>query len=83
MSDIDLSKIDEYFPHESFRDGQKECIEKILNAFNNGKKFVMAECPTGAGKSPIAMTISKFYKKSYYLTTQKMLQTQIINDYGD
>jgi Rad3-related DNA helicase len=79
---FDLSKIDEYFPFDSFRDGQRECIEFILKSFESGKKFVVFEGPTGSGKSAIGMTITKFFQASYYLTVQKILQTQLMNDFG-
>lgn len=79
---FDLSKIPEYFPHGEFRSGQKECIEAILNAFANGKKFVILEGPTGSGKSAIGMTIARFFQESYYLTTQKILQDQLIRDFS-
>ena len=71
----DLNKIEEYFPFDEFRPGQKECIESILTAFNNGKKFVILEAPTGSGKSVIGMTIAKFFENSYYLTIQKICRT--------
>lgn len=79
---FDLSLIQSYFPHESFREGQKECIEKALGAFESGKKFVMLEAPTGAGKSAIGLTIARFFGNAYYLTVQKILQSQIIKDFG-
>lgn len=79
---FDLDKIDEYFPFDEFREGQREAIEYALNAFSNGKRFVIIEAPTGAGKSPIGLTIAKFFNKAYYITIQKILQSQIINDFG-
>jgi Rad3-related DNA helicase len=79
---FDLSKIDEYFPFDTFRDGQRECIEFILKAFESGKKFVVFEGPTGSGKSAIGMTIAKFFQSSYYLTVQKILQSQLMSDFG-
>jgi Rad3-related DNA helicase len=79
---FDLSKIDAYFPFDTFRDGQRECIEFILKSFESGKKFVVFEGPTGSGKSAIGMTVAKFFQTSYYLTVQKILQTQLMNDFG-
>lgn len=78
----DLNKIEEFFPFDEFRPGQKECIEAILTAFNNGKRFVILEAPTGSGKSVIGMTIAKFVKDAYYLTIQKILQDQLANDFS-
>lgn len=76
-----IKEIEEKFIFDEFRDGQKECIEKILNAFDSGKRFVILEAPTGSGKSVIGMTISKFFNDAYYLTIQKILQDQLIKDF--
>ena len=73
---------DDFFPMPSYRDGQKEAICKILEAFKSGKKYVIAECPTGSGKSAIAYTVSQFFDKSYWITIQKSLQDQLMGDYG-
>lgn len=78
----DLNLIDKHFVMPSYRDGQKECIEKVLTAFNNGKRFVIVEGPTGSGKSAIGLTISKFFDSCYYLTSGKLLQSQLVNDFG-
>ena len=81
FSNLDLSKIDENFPKESYRDGQKNCIEFALKAFNSGKRIVILECPTGGGKSTIGMTIANMVKNSYYLTITKILQDQLTADF--
>ena len=80
---FDLQDIDNHFPKESYRDGQKEAIEFALNAFNSGKKIVMLEVPTGGGKSAIGMTCANMVDKSYYLTITKILQDQLVDDFGD
>lgn len=80
---FDIDSIDKHFVKDSYRDGQKECIEFALNAFNSGKKFVILECPTGSGKSTIGMTIADMVNKSYYLTATKILQDQLTGDFGD
>lgn len=78
----DLNLIDQHFPFDNFRPGQKEAIEAILNAYNEGKKYVILEGPTGSGKSAIAMTVSKFFTNSYYLTIQKILQDQLTSEFA-
>ncbi len=82
MNELDLSAIDKHFPFDEFRPGQRECIEFILNAFNSGKRFVVVEAPTGSGKSAIAMTVAGFAEQSYYITIQKILQSQLVRDFG-
>jgi ATP-dependent DNA helicase DinG len=70
-----------HFPYETYRPGQKEAILFILDAFANGKKFVLLEAPTGAGKSAIAYTVARTFMNSYYLTATKILQTQLMRDF--
>jgi len=80
---FDRSLIDEFFPFDEFRDGQRGCLEFILDSFESGKRCVIIEAPTGSGKSAIGLGISRFFNSVYYLTIQKVLQSQIINDFGD
>lgn len=80
---FDLTKIDDFFPFKEYRPDQKRDIERILSAFNNGKATVIAEMPTGSGKSAIAYTIAQYFDKVYYLTPSKFLQSQLITDFGE
>jgi len=74
--------IDQYFPYKSYRPGQREAIEFILNTYKEGKKYVILECPTGSGKSAIAYTVAMAMGQSFYLTATKILQSQLIRDFG-
>jgi len=82
---IDESRIDECFPMESYRPLQKEVIQTIVRQAKAGYKYIIAECPTGAGKSPIAVTLAKLAGegRAYYITTTKHLQDQIELDFPD
>lgn len=80
---LDLQAIDDNFPKEEYREGQKKCIEFIANSFNAGKKIVIIEVPTGGGKSAIGMTMANMVKDSYYLTITKILQDQLTRDFDD
>lgn len=80
---FNLDAIDNHFPKESYREGQREAIEFALSAYNEGKKVVILECPTGGGKSAIGMTIADMVPTSYYLTVTKILQDQLVNDFGE
>jgi Rad3-related DNA helicase len=85
---------EKYFPFEKPRQEQITAINFILDAFiNKNKHYVAADLATGIGKSAIAVTVSKYlqsYTKStanyhagsWFLTTQKTLQEQYINDFG-
>ncbi len=66
----------DFFPGESFREGQKEALEQIECAFNEGKKYVIAELPTGTGKSLIAVAFAGLYRTAHIITAQKILQSQ-------
>lgn len=84
----------QYFPFSNPRKEQVIAINFILNAFQEGKKYVIAELSTGIGKSALGLTISKFIQAnrskfkcstingSWFLTTQKTLQAQYVADFG-
>lgn len=85
---FNLDSIDDHFPIRvsgvaSYREGQKKAIEFALNSFNNGKRVVLIEGPTGAGKSAIGMTLADMVNKCYYLTGSKILQDQLVTEFGD
>ncbi len=88
---IDPDLIDQCFPKPSYRPQQREVIQSIVACINAGKKYVIAELPTGTGKSPIAVTLARLVGSSetdgtsgaYYITTTKILQDQIESDFGD
>lgn len=83
-----------YFPYKNIRPGQKLSIDKIIDAFEAGKKYFILEAGTGVGKSAIGVTVSryisnhfsfdeKFAKGGNILTTQKLLQEQYVKDYPE
>lgn len=78
---FDLQQLDKSFPMASYRDGQRECLEYAINAYNSGKRIVILECPTGGGKSAIGMTLANMSNRSYYITITKILQDQLIRDF--
>lgn len=80
---MELNKIEDKFPLLTPRDGQLEAVKFVLDKFESGKKFTIIEAPTGAGKSAIAVAVSQFFGRSYYLTIQKMLQDQLCADFGE
>jgi Rad3-related DNA helicase len=80
---LSLDSIDSSFPKQHYRQGQREAIEFAVNSFNSGKKIVILECPTGSGKSAIGMTLANMVGTSYYLTITKVLQDQLVDDFGD
>jgi Rad3-related DNA helicase len=80
---FDQDKIDQFFPLPQYRFGQREAIHKIITTFNEGKKFVLLEAPTGSGKSAIGFTLAQLTQSAYYLSPQKFLQDQLTQDFGD
>ena len=71
------------FPFPTFRAGQREALEQAREAFEAGKRFVVVEAPTGAGKSAIAVALAREARSAYVLTNQKILQDQYVNDFPD
>lgn len=85
---FNLDAVADHFPirkdgKASFREGQEKAIKFALNAFNGGKKVVLIEGPVGCGKSAIGMTIADMVPNSYYLTGTKILQDQLVKEFGD
>lgn len=72
----------DHFPHDTYRRYQRETILEVEKAYIGGAKYVILEAPCGSGKSPIAVTIGMHFKPAYLLTSQKILQTQYMYDYG-
>lgn len=82
-----------FFPYEKPRKEQFEAINEIIHSFKNGKRFVVADLPTGIGKSAIGITITRWAenhlplvggvkKGGTFITTQKVLQDQYMKDFA-
>jgi ATP-dependent DNA helicase DinG len=82
-----------FFPYPSIRDQQKVAIEFAIDSFlNNDKRFCIVEAGTGVGKSAIGLTVARaladnmpdndlITSGSYFITTQKILQQQYVDDF--
>jgi len=81
-----VSYKDEYFPirdsdgKPAYREHQKEAIVEIVNAMNTDKKFVAMDGPVGSGKSVINYSVARCFGNVVYITSQKQLQDQIVNE---
>jgi len=68
-----------------WRKGQKESILEIIEAYDNGTKTVILDCPVGGGKSAIALAVSyilnKKNKSGYILSSEIALQEQYETDF--
>jgi len=71
------------FPYARYRAGQREALDAAREAFADGRKVVVIEAPTGAGKSAIAVTLAREANSAYLLTAQKVLQEQYQRDFDD
>ena len=76
-------KARENFPFENPRDDQLETISEIMDAINQGYKYIVLEAGTGTGKSTIAATLANMSESSYILTVTKQLQEQYLRDFND
>ncbi len=78
-----MSRLTKHFPYKNIRPAQEEAINFAIDEFEKGKKYVIIEAGTGVGKSAIAWTISNYFDfKTYFITTQKILQDQYVRDFG-
>lgn len=75
-------EIERHFVKENFRSGQKEAIKFALESYSKGKKIVIIEAPTGSGKTAIGMTLANFFNNSFYITSSKQLQDQIVGEFS-
>lgn len=80
---MDTDQIKAVFPKSEARPGQIEAIKAALQAFQNGKKFYLLDAPTGSGKSVIGYTLARLMGSVYYLTSTKILQSQLERDFPD
>lgn len=65
----------DFYPFPSTRPGTEEALDRIKKAFDDGKRFVLIDAPTGSGKSGIAVACARKYN-SVILTPTKLLQEQ-------
>lgn len=74
-----------FTPGKTPRPQQKYFLEQAAKAFASGKRVVVGELPTGAGKTDAGKTIANAFraigKGTFMLTSQKILQDQYSADY--
>lgn len=70
------------FQFNSFRGGQEEALVSMADALDKGIRFVIAELPTGVGKSDIAMALARTSDSSFIVTSQNILINQYKNDFS-
>lgn len=71
-----------FFSAPSYRKYQREALEAIEKAFEDGYRIAILEAPTGTGKSLIADAIAFQSSDAYILTVQKVLQDQYRKDFS-
>lgn len=73
-----LSKDTKFHP---LRPIQKQVLDKIQEAIDEGYENIIVECPVGSGKSAIAKTIPQNYASPAYIVTHlKGLQAQYLKE---
>jgi Rad3-related DNA helicase len=68
------------FPYEKIRPEQQKFLETVKGT---DKKYIVAQMPTGSGKSGIAIYESMLAHSSYIVVTNKALQDQYWRDFKD
>jgi len=67
-----------HYPFAKFRPYAEDALGDAEAAFDSGKRFVMINALTGAGKSAMAVAFARHFKTAI-LTPTKMLQDQYAN----
>jgi Rad3-related DNA helicase len=67
----------------SLRPKQIEALQWVEQQIANGVKNLVLELPTGTGKTLIGYIITRWIRRGYLLTHQKMLQDQYLRDFKD
>ena len=80
--DVSIGKFEEYLGVRGWteRPHQRETIEEIVRYFEEGKKLVMLNAPTGFGKTMSNWAVAMGCESAYYVTGNLSLQDQIISD---
>ena len=75
------------FDNNGFRPGQWEAIQQIIEAINNGDKYIILNAPVGVGKSLIGYIVARILQlhdaETYLYTKTKQLQDQYLEDFPD
>ncbi len=82
---LEVSNLDTFFPFSTYRPGQKECMIKIIEAFERGYNLFFIDGPVGIGKSPILFGVCRYFAhqglKAFYTTPQNILLDQLHRDF--
>jgi Rad3-related DNA helicase len=73
----------DYFVGTGYRPHQRETIEEIEAAFEQGFRYVVIDAPTGSGKSHVARAFAFQAASTHLVTVQKLLQGQYQRDFQD
>lgn len=79
MDKISQETIKENFPFPTFLEDQLEILTEIVDAIEEGYKYIILE--SGVGKSAIAATLANIYKSSFILSDNKELQEKYNKEY--
>lgn len=81
-----MDQIDKLNPFESYRPGQKKCIEDVLSLVYEGNKIIELNSPTATGKSGMLTVICRAliesgdFGNAIYTSPQKLLVSQLAGD---
>lgn len=92
LSQAILDQLIPFFPLDTPRDSQLRAMRFVAKAFVLGYRDIVLSAPTGTGKSALNVAVCQWAKSDharlldgepggYYLTVQKILQTQLETDF--
>lgn len=76
-----MNSIMTYFPLPNPRKRQQQILLEIESALKSGYRYIFLEAPTGFGKTPVAITLSRYLGSSHVCTATKDLQAQYRRDF--
>ncbi|MBT3691465.1 DEAD/DEAH box helicase family protein [archaeon] len=62
---------------------QKDIVQEVINAIEQGNKIIFIQGMCGTGKSAIALNLAKYFGKTSIVVPIKSLQEQYLKDYSN
>lgn len=72
-----MTNIDQYNPYKFFREGQKDCINNIIDSYQSGNKIIELNAPTASGKTLCLYTVGRILEKEFNIKKVAFTSPQV------